>query len=125
MTVTLTNSYKKEVVRWILRKSHSSVPTVGLLSPLALRNKSSFKLKAILTSPSVVRHAARQGNQSVTETVATAKGRPGAKCSPRYVPSVVKKPKYRSSRARVDRCIVASATISKDQTNNLSLALRT
>ncbi len=83
---------------------------MGLPSLSALRNKSSSNLKAILTSPSAVRHAAKQGKQSVTETVATAID-PGAKCSLRYAPNAVKKLKYHSSPVKVDQCIVVSATV--------------
>lgn len=73
-------------------------------------------------SLSVVRHAVKQGKQNVTETVAT--GHAG-KCSPRYVLSVAKTLKYRSSPVKADRYIVVIATVSKDQVDNVSLALRT
>ncbi len=73
-------------------------------------------------SLSVVRHAVKQGKQNVTETVATG---PAGKCSPRYVLSVAKTLKYRSSPVKADRYIVVIATVSKDQVDNVSLALRT
>ena len=73
-------------------------------------------------SLSVVRHAVKQGKQNVTATVAT--GHAG-KCSPRYVLSAAKTLKYRSSPVKADRYIVVIATVSKDQVDNVSLALRT
>ena len=69
-------------------------------------------------SPSVVRHAVKQGKRNVTATVATG---PGAKCSPRYVLSVAKRLKYRSSPVKADQCIVVIATVSKDKVDNVSL----
>ncbi len=69
-------------------------------------------------SPSVVRHAVKQGKRNVTETVAT--GHAG-KCSPRYVLSVAKTLKYRSSPVKADQCIVVIATVSKDKVDNVSL----
>jgi len=63
----------------LLRTSLSSVPIVGVPSLSALRNKSFSNLRAILMSPSVVPHAARQGSQSVTETAAMG---PDARCFP-------------------------------------------
>ena len=65
-------------------------------------------------SPSVVHHAVKQGKQNVTATVATVATGPGAKCSPRYVLSVAKRLKYRSSPVKADQCIVVIATVSKD-----------
>ena len=87
-----------------------------------LRNKNSSRLKATLTSLSAVPHAAKQGRQSVTEVV-VATG-PSGKCFPQYVPSVAKRPKYRSSPAKVDQYIVAIATIRSNRVDNSSLDLR-
>jgi len=64
-------------------------------------------------SLSAVRHAVKQGKQNVTATVAVATD-PGDKCSPQYVLSVAKIPKYHLSLVKVDQCIVVSATVSKD-----------
>ena len=64
-------------------------------------------------SPSDALLAARQESQSVTELVATATD-PDAKCSLQYVPSVAKRLRCHSSPAKVDRCIVVSATVRKD-----------
>ena len=96
-----------------MRISRSNVPIVGLPSLSALGNKNSSPLKAILTSLSAVPSAAKPGSQSVTEIVAMATG-PGGKCSLQYAPSVVRKPKYHSSRAEIDQYIVAIATIMPD-----------
>jgi len=91
---------------------------VGLLSPSALRNKSSLLPEAILTIPSVVRHAARKGRHGSIAIVAIAMEMiatgHGAKCSLRYAPSVEKLHRCRSSPAKIDRCIVAIATIRSD-----------
>jgi hypothetical protein len=95
---------------------------VELPSLSVLRNKNSSRLKATLTSLSAVPHAAKQGRQSVTEVV-VATG-PSGKCFPQYVPSVAKRPKYRSSPAKVDQYIVAIATIRSNRVENASLDLR-
>ena len=59
-------------------------------------------------SPSAVPNAARQGSQSVTEAAATD---PDARCSLRYVPSVVRTPKYPLNLAVISRFTVAIATV--------------
>ncbi len=46
-----------------------------------------------------------------------------ARCSPQYVPSVAKKPKYRSSLAKAGRCIVAIATTRLDRADNAGLTI--
>ena len=94
-----------------MRTKYFNVPIVELLLLSALRNKNSSNLKAILTSLSAVPHAANQGRQNVTGMLATGHN---VKCSPQYVPSVARKPKYRSSPAKVDPCIVVSATVRSD-----------
>jgi hypothetical protein len=65
-------------------------------------------------SLSAVPHAAGQGNQSVTEIAALAMG-PDARCSPQYVPSVAKIPRYPLNRAETSRCTVAIATVKSDK----------
>ena len=67
-------------------------------------------------SPSDALLAARQESQSVTGVVATVTD--PARCSPQCAPSVVRKPKYRLSPAKADRCIVASATIKTDRADS-------
>jgi len=103
---------REEVIQWVLRTSQSSVPIAELPSPSRLKSKNSSRPEAIPTSPSAVKPAGRQGSQSATETeaVATATG-PNGKCFPQLAPNVAKRPKYRSSRAKVDQYIVAIATI--------------
>jgi len=67
-------------------------------------------------SPSDALLAARQERQSVTGAAATVTD--PARCSLRCAPSVVRKPKYRLSPAKADRCIVASATIKLERTDS-------
>jgi len=67
-------------------------------------------------SPSDAQLAASQESQSVTEVAATVTD--PARCSPRCVPSAVRKPKYRLSPVKADRCIVASATIKTDRADS-------
>ena len=74
-------------------------------------------------SPSAVRRAAKQGNQSVTGIAAIATG-PDAKCFPQYALSVAKTPKYPLNLAVVDRCIVAIATVKSESANSAGLTLR-
>jgi hypothetical protein len=83
---------------------------VELLSLSLLGNKNSSSLKAILTSPSAVPHAAKHVSLNVTEMVVTATDL-SVKCSRQYVPSVVKTPKYRSSLVKAGQYIAAIATI--------------
>ena len=122
MTQTSTNR-REEVIQWAFRTSRSNVPIVGLPSLSALRSKSSSNPEAIPTSLSAVPHAAKQGRQNVTEIVATVTGH-DAKCSPQYALSVAKTPKYRSSPAKVDRCIAVSATVRSNWANNTSLTFK-
>ncbi len=84
---------------------------MGLPSLSALRNKSFSSLRAILTSPSVVQNAARQGSQNVTEAVTTV---PDVRCSLRYVPSAAKAPKSHLNLAVISRFTVAIATEKSD-----------
>jgi hypothetical protein len=91
---------------------------VGLLSLSALRTKSFSSLRAILTSPSVVRNAARQGSHNVTEVVVVVITVPDVRCSPQYVPSVAKTPKYPLNHAVIDLFIVAIATVKPDRVFN-------
>ena len=63
--------------------------------------------------------AARQGSQSATApaaAVATATGL--AKCSPRFVLSAVKTPKFRLNPAKADQCTAAIATTRTNQPGN-------
>ncbi len=94
-----------------MKRSLSSVPIVGLPLLSALRNKSFSSLKAILTSPSDVPHAVRQGSQSVTETAATG---PDARCFLRHALSVAKTPKYPLNLAVISRFTVVIATVKSD-----------
>jgi len=89
---------------------------VEVNSPSALRNKSYSNPEATLTSPNVAPNAVRQEKQNVMgivatvmEMVATAT-EPNGKCSPRFVPSAIRKLKYRSSHVKVDPCIAVIAT---------------
>ena len=66
-------------------------------------------------SLSAVHHAARQGRQSVTEVVATGLS---GNCSQQYVPSVVRKPNYHLSPAKVDLCTVVNATARSNRMSN-------
>ena len=68
--------------------------------------------EAVPTIPSVVPHAARKGKDGSMATVA-AIGL-DAKCFPRYVLSVAKLPRYHSSPAKIDQCIVATTTARSD-----------
>jgi len=76
--------------------------------------------EAIPMIPSAVPHAARKGRHGSTATVATAIGMIAmatglnAKCFLRYAPSVEKLPRYHFSPAKIDRFIVAIATIRSD-----------
>ena len=63
-------------------------------------------------SLSVVRHAAKQGKQSVMEVATVPEA--NAKCSLLYVLSVARKPKCRLNHEKIDQCIVASAIISSN-----------
>jgi len=71
-------------------------------------------------TPSAVPHAVKKGRHGRTATVATAMEMIAiatgldAKCSLRYAPSVEKLLKCHSSPAKIDRCIVAIATIRSD-----------
>ena len=58
-------------------------------------------------SQSDVPRAARQESQNVTEAVTMV---PDARCSPRYVPSVAKTPKYPLNHAVISRFTAAIAT---------------
>jgi len=71
-------------------------------------------------SPSDAQLAARQGSQSVMVVVVAAMATDLARCSPRYVPSVERTPKYRSNPVKADQCIVASAIIKTDRVGNFS-----
>ena len=62
-------------------------------------------------SPNAVRNAVRHGNQSVTEIVAT--GYHG-RCSRRYVPSVVRIPRFPLNLGKVDQFIAVSVTVRSD-----------
>jgi len=90
---------------------------VKVNSSSALRNKSFSNPEAILTSPNVAPNAVRQEKQNVMEMVVTAMEmvatatEPNAKCSPRFVPSAVRKLKYRSSLVKADQCIAVIATV--------------
>jgi len=103
------NSYqlfkREEVIQWALKTKSSNVPIVGLPSLSVQRNKNSSSLKATLTSPNVVPHAAID---------------PSDKCFLQYALSVAKTPRYRSSPARVDQYIVAIATIRPNRVDNAS-----
>ncbi len=70
-------------------------------------------------SLSAVRHVAKPGKPSVTETVAIATV-PDVRCSRQFAPSVAKTPKYRSSHVKVDQCIVAIAIEKIKLTGNIS-----
>jgi hypothetical protein len=65
-------------------------------------------------NPSDALLAARQERPSVTEVAATDP----ARCFPQCALSVVRKPKYRSSPAKADQYIAASATIKSERTDN-------
>ena len=97
-----------------MRTNQSSVPIVGTPSLSPLRNKNSSHLRATPTILSAVPHAAKQGKQSVTEAAVVMATGPSGKCFPQYAPSVAKRPKYRSSPAKVDQYIVAIATVKLD-----------
>jgi hypothetical protein len=63
-------------------------------------------------SPSDALLAARHERQSVMEAVVMATD--PARCSPQFVLSVVRKPKYRLSPAKAGRFIAVSATIKSE-----------
>ena len=113
--LTLPKIKREEVIRWVLSTRQSNALIVELLSLSALRNKSSSNPKVILTSPSAVPHAAKQGRHSVTELVATG---PSGRCSRQYAPSVAKKPKYHLSPAKVDQYTVVIAITRPDKASN-------
>ena len=78
----------------------------------ASRTRNFSSLKATPTYRNVVRNAAAQGNQSATVTVtvmvtATAVMVPRDKCSQRFVPSVVRVPKFRFSLAKTGQFTAA------------------
>ena len=93
---------------------------MGLPLPSALGNKSSSLPEAIPTSPSAVPHAARKGKHGSMATVATAiemiamATGLNAKCFLQCAPSVAKRPRFRSSPAKIGQCIVAIATVRLD-----------
>ena len=92
--------------------NYSSVPIVALPSRTALRIKNFTNPRVILTSPSAVPNAVKQGSQGDMETLTIAMAiRPNAKCFPRFVPIVARKPRYRSNPVRTDQCIVTIATV--------------
>ncbi|MDD5039143.1 MAG: hypothetical protein PHN78_07490, partial [Dehalococcoidales bacterium] len=68
----------------------------------------------ILMSPSAALHAAIQEEHNVAKANAISPAEPTARCTRRFVPSVGKKPKYRSSHAKTDLYIVAHATLKSD-----------
>jgi hypothetical protein len=111
-----TKFIREEVIQCLFRTRPSNVPIAGRNSPSALRNRNSSSREAILTSPSVAPNAVTQGNQTVTETVATAMVivdtviAPLAKCSPLFVQNVARKLKYRLSLVKVGQCIAEIAT---------------
>ena len=61
-------------------------------------------------SQNVVPRAVKHGSQSATEAVDTVIGRL-VRCSPRFVPSVVRIRKSRFSHAKTDQCIAVTATV--------------
>jgi len=69
-------------------------------------------------SPSAAPHAVRQGSQNDTEMATTG---PDARCSPQYVLSAAKTPKYLLNPAVIDRFTVAIATVKSDQADNARL----
>jgi hypothetical protein len=92
-----------------LRINLYNVPIAEPNSLSVLRNKSSSNPRAILMNPSAALHAVKQGRQNVMGMTVMAIG-PDVRCSPRYVLSVVKIPRYLSSPARAGLYIVTSAT---------------
>jgi hypothetical protein len=88
-----------------------------------LTNKSYSNPEAIPTSPSVAPNAVKQGNQAVTETVATVMVTmvivdtviaPPARCSPWFVQTVARKQKYRLSLVKADQYTAEIATTKSD-----------
>jgi hypothetical protein len=122
MTQTQLEILRKEVIQWVFRTKRSSVPIVGPTSASPLRNKSSFKPRAILMSPSAVPHADRQGRQSGMEMVVTATGS-HAKCFLPYAPSAAKTPKCLLSLSMTGQSIVAIATVKSGWVDNAGLTM--
>ncbi len=95
------------------------VPIAELPLPLPLGNKSSSNPKAIPTSPSAVRLAAKLEKPTATEAEAEAEAVAIAdrsvRCSLLYVLNVASKPKFRLNLAKANRCIVAIATAKSER----------
>jgi hypothetical protein len=83
-------------------------------SPSVLTNKSYSNPEAIQTSPNVAQNAVRLGKHSGMETAMVTTDTaiaPLVKCSLRYAPIVVRKPKYLSSHAKTDQYTVVIASV--------------
>lgn len=110
-----TERFLEEVVQWVSKTSHSSVPIAGKSSFSRLVNRNSLPPKATLTSPSAAHPVVNPGRQTAMVAVASERG---DKCTRRYVLSAARKPRYHLSLVKADRCTVASATPKLKQTDN-------
>lgn len=99
-----------------MRISLSNVLIVDESSLIALKIKSITNLKVILMNPGAVPTVVSQEKQNVTDAAAIDRAIvasvivPSVKCTLRFVPSAVRKPKYRFNPAKTDQFIVAIAT---------------
>ena len=76
-----------------------------------LRSRNFLLPKAIPTNQNGAPLVARPEKQSVMEMAVMAPTGHAAKCFPRYVPSVARKPKCRLSPAKVDQYTAVNVTI--------------
>jgi len=110
MTRTQTKIRREEVIQWIIKISLSSVLTAVPRLPSVLKIRNSSIQRDTPMSPNAVLHADRREKQSGMEAVDTE---PGARCSPRYVPSAARILKYPLNHAVIGQSTVAIATAAK------------
>jgi hypothetical protein len=99
------------------------VPIAELPSPSALESKRVLHPEAILMSPSVVPHAAQQGNRALLEVAVSvvavleieATDQPHARCFLRNAPLVAKTPKCLLNPAKVGQSTVQIVTAKRTQ----------
>lgn len=113
---------REEVASWDLRTKQLSAPTAEPSSPSVLRSKNCLPPGATRMSQSAVFHAVRRGKHGGTPVMVSATVRTG-RCTPLYVPSAVRKLKFRLNLGREDRFIVAIATMLLKRAVNAGLAL--
>ena len=103
-----------------MKKNLYNVPIAELLSLSPLRNKSFTRLRVLPMSLNGAPNAAKRGNQNVAvpvvvTVVVTVVVAVPVKCSPWYVPSVAKTPKYPLSHAATN--LFTAAIVSRKRTH--------